>query len=86
LGGNLALCDCEELRAVTRWSKKVPLTPSYDTHQVIGLTVADATQILEANGFKTIEVYDADVNHALTLALNPFRVRLFERNGIVVKI
>jgi hypothetical protein len=68
------------------WSKKVPPRPSYDAHQVIGLTVADATQILKANGFKTIEVYDADMNHAVTLDLKPFRVRLFERNGIVVTI
>lgn len=65
---------------------KLPDPPDYDANLVIGLPVPEATALLRANGFRVIQVFDADARVGLTLDLMPDRRRLFERDGIVVQV
>lgn len=56
-----------------------------DSNRVVGMTVEDARLWLEQRGFH-VEVFPAGVSVALTMNLDPRRRRIFERDGLVVRV
>jgi hypothetical protein len=57
-------------------------SPSFDLAELIGRKTEDARQRCERDGFQ-VQVFDLDRHPAATLELNPNRIRLTTRRGVV---